>query len=245
MPIDTLQSTKLLPIIDKSVDRETFEFFKSVINDIQNLRLNLLGINRDAIGGLTIHNQPIASAVGDQLVLEMDKSGSIAIKEDQPNFGYANLHVGGPKHIFGFPARCAFRKSADIAGLGNYGWDTALYNNEPDMFRTSFNGVASGQIDITCEGTYRIVAQIRAENAAATATVVRMIIADLLTGVGRVTISSVGPYAPAGINNFHTLFEEVTFNSGGGNIVVDLTTGVTRLGTGVPGSTRIYVTRVN
>lgn len=243
MPKDTLLTTKFLSSLKGKVDKDLFDFLEIVVDDLDEFKQSLLGITRDGTGQLTIHNQPVASAEGDQLVLLMSKLGQISILEREPAFDYADLHVRG--HIFGVPPRCIFRKSADTAGLGIYGWDTAEFNNELDMFRTSLNGVAAGQIDVTREGTYRIVAQVKAENAAATVTVVRMAITDLLTGAGQLVISTKGPYAPAGIVNFHTLFHEVTFNSGGGNIVVDLTTGATRLGAGATGVTRIYVTRVN
>ncbi len=115
MPTDTLRSTKLLASIQTKIeDKDVYEFYKAIVNDIDEFKKSLLGIRRDPTdGSLLIYNQPIASSQGDQLVLLLNKLGQIALNQREPDFSYAALDVGGPRHIFGTPPRIRLAKNTD------------------------------------------------------------------------------------------------------------------------------------
>src|SRR5258706_5044992 len=233
MPTDTLRSTKLLASIQNKIDdKDIYEFYKAIVNDIDEFKKSLLGISRDGGGQLLIYNQPIASAQGDQLVLLLNKLGQVALLQREPDFSYANLDVGGPRHIFGTPARIRLAKNTDTAGAGIYIWDVTPFNNEPDMYVT-----AAGVTTITSRGHYRIVAVVHAENAAGAGT-----LTDIKKN-GALVIQSNGPVMAAGNYYTHVLFFEDELVPGD-TIQVDLAVGVTRIGAGA-NTSNLFITRVN
>lgn len=237
MPVDVLQSTKLYLTLINKLDPNSQLLFKAIVDDLDYIRQNLLGIGRDNTEQLLIKNKPITNNQADVLVFLLNKLGQIALLQPEPKFGYANLDVGGPKHIFGTPPYAVFCQKNLVAGVGLYTWDTVIYNNEPDMF---VRVTANTQIKITDRGHYRILAQVIVEHGATAIT------ATILNVNGARVRSSTLVTGPAG-NTFatHNLNWQQEFLPGD-LIDVQLLTGTNRWADGATTQyNNIVVCRVN